>query len=209
MKLLKYILILIILFLLGCTNFEGKKYISFENDVIKEIIPELLTLEHFAIRDIENVSVFIVNELDNKIEVVGFVEDEYNILPDEKLFFSRSEKEQMYNDEIKLFKPFLKGKIKSRNLNAEINYTHLNVKQISLERFENRKTSDFYNKINPGKVTKAYLKLTRIAFNRSRDLGYLNFTIFCGEGCFWKYNIEIKKVNEKWKVSRLFSGSIA
>ena len=206
---IKYTLISILIILSGCTNYESSKYISFENEVIKEIIPELLNLENFQIPNIENVSIILINELVNEIEVDTVFDEEYKTISEDTVLLISREISPKSLEERELFKPFLTEKIRSRKLNTEIDYENLSLEQISLNDFQKRSvlgiSRDRYNE----SITKVYLILTRISFNKTKEFGYMNFTILCGEACFWTNNIEIKEVNGKWIVSRLFSGGIA
>jgi len=62
----------------------------------------------------------------------------------------------------------------------------------------NLKKSDFGN-----------LEISRIIFNADLNKGYLHYTFFCGQGCFWNNNIEIRKINDKWQIVKYYSGGIA
>ena len=51
-----------------------------------------------------------------------------------------------------------------------------------------------------------YLFISRIIFNEDYTKGYLHYDFICGDGCAWDYNIEIVKIDDKWKISEYFSG---
>ena len=83
---------------------------------------------------------------------------------------------------------------KSEKLNIEL------IKKEKIETLENFDTKK--NEIG-------YLFISRIVFNRNFTKGYLYFNFICGDGCGWGENIEIKKINGKWKRTESFSGGIA
>ena len=209
MKRTKYILIYLIIFLLACTNYESEEYISYENEVIKEIIPELLSLKQYQISNIENVSIFLINELGNEIEADTVYEETYKTISADTVRLINREISTEPLEERTLFEPFLRRQIRSRKLNIEINYENLNLKLISLADFQNRKRTAKNEPYGDKSITEIYLILTRISFDRNKEYGYLNYTVFCGEDCFWTNNVEIKKVNNKWIITRILSGSIA
>jgi hypothetical protein len=195
--------------LVGCTNYESEKYISFENEVIKEIIPELLNLEHYQIPNLENVSIFLVNELGDEIDADTVYEEKYEPISEDTILLVSREILSESLEERKLFKAFIKDQIKSRTLETEIVYENLNLKKVSFADFHNRNKVVKPDSVFNESITEVYLILTRISFDRKKEYGYLNYTIFCGEACFWTNNIEIKKTDNKWIVSRILSGSIA
>lgn len=200
MKRMSYLSIYFLIFLFGCTNYESEKYILYENEVITEIIPDLLSLEHYQIPNIENCSIFLIDELDNEIHK--------SIPEDTRLSVSREISPESI-EERELFKPFINRRIKSRKLNTRINCNNLNLTLINLDDFQNRKRTEKPDTNMNDSISEIYLILTRIAFNKTKEKGYLNYTVYCGEACFWTNNIEIKMVNGKWIISKLFSGSIA
>ena len=54
-----------------------------------------------------------------------------------------------------------------------------------------------------------YLFISRVIFKRDFTVGYLGYSFFCGGGCAWNNNIEIRKQDSKWKITKYFSGGIA
>jgi len=205
----KYLLIYLLSLLLACTNYESEEYISYENKVIKEIIPELLSLKHYQIPNIESVSIFLINELGNEIEADTIYEETSKTISADTVLLISQEISPESIEEQTLFEPFLRRQIKSRKLDIEINSENLNLKLISLADFQNRKRTAKNEPYSDKSITEIYLILTRISFDRNKEYGYLNYTVFCGEDCFWTNNVEIKKVNNKWIITRILSGSIA
>ena len=172
--------ILVFFTLFGCSNFESEEYIKEENKAINKLIPKLFSIKNYEIDNIENVEIFVITSLTNEIEIIS--DDEQKII---------------------LFEPFLAKSINNRILNFEFNYKNLNITQISKQQFEKKYPID-----NKGS-NEIYLLISRISFNQTFDLGYMNYQIYCGEGCFWSNNIEIKRIKGQWVISRLLSGNIA
>ncbi|WP_435263817.1 hypothetical protein [Tenacibaculum sp. nBUS_03] len=110
---------------------------------------------------------------------------------------------RQYEFEKKIFIDLKKGKIKTRELNNSIKNEKLNIELITREKI------DVLENFDTKKNEFGYLFISRIVFNRNFTKGYLRFDFICGDGCAWDSNIEIKRVNGKWKITEYFSGGIA
>jgi hypothetical protein len=104
-----------------------------------------------------------------------------------------------YRREFKLFAPLREGQLEGRKIDFNFEYTNLQVEFTS-------KNSDELTFLENDL---GYLYISRIIFNQSFKKGYLTFAYYCGEGCAWCYNIEIVKIDGKWKISERLSGWIA
>jgi len=108
-----------------------------------------------------------------------------------------------YEYEENLFAKLKKGKISKRKLKSSFENDFLDIQLIVPEKI--RELESFKTKENE----LGYLSISRIIFNSKFNKGYLHFDFICGEGCAWDNNIEIKKINGKWKITKYFSGGIA
>ena len=111
------------------------------------------------------------------------------------------EEKRKYKKEKKKFFPFFIGSIKERKLNHTFINSKLIIEQVSEEIYR-KKIANFDG-------TSSFLGISRIVFNRNFDTGYLSYGFFCGPSCAWSDNIEIKKIDGKWKITEKFSGGIA
>jgi len=93
-------------------------------------------------------------------------------------------------------------------LKVEIRYSNLKVVPV-FEKYEGSIITVYNEKSKMNKNIFGCLGISRILFNRNFDVGYLSYGFYCGQGCFWCENVEIKKINGKWKISEHYSGGIA
>lgn len=200
----------ILISLVGCINYETEKYFDQENKAINDIIPQMIDYHEMVKMnslDTLNLKLFLIATLDTQIYEIykpdGYVVSENgNNLPDEEITERQKEYEEdleKYKQELKLFSALKNGSVKRRILDYKFEYSTLKIELIPERPHElNLKQNEF-----------GYLYVSRILFNRSYDTGYLSFSFYCGEGCAWDNNIEIVKINGRWKISRYFSGGIA
>jgi hypothetical protein len=208
------IITIIIFSFLNCQNFDSKKHMKIENEVIKDLILEMTLFEEMKKGNNwgnKRLKLFIVSTLDTltastykpkgyriAINDIDFTEEEI-----EKAKKEFEEDLEKYEKEEELFADLKNGKIKPRILNSVFKNEKLNIELIEKERIE--KLENFETKENEF----GYLFISRIIFNRNYTKGYLHFEFICGIGCAWDNNIEVKKVNGKWKITKHFSGGIA
>ena len=181
-----------------------------ENEAINNVIHQLIKYDiivELNQLDTNHLKIFLSSSLDTAIypisEPVDF--DRYFSVgnsTDAEIKAYKEQYDEYYKNrkkEQKEFAPFKKGKIKKRTLDYKFEYSNLQVKLIEYpDKFEELKQNEY-----------GFLYISRIVFNRHFDKGYLAYAFFCGEGCYWSENIEIVRVNGKWKISETFSGGIA
>jgi hypothetical protein len=211
----KFLIIFLVAFsIFSCQNSESEKYIKIENEAINDIILEMTNFEEMKRLNKwnnEKLELYIVSELDTSSawlhEPKGYTILINDIdLSKEEIESNKKEYENelaKYEKEKELFIDLKNGKIKTRNLNYKFLNEKLNIHLIETKKIE--KLESFSTKENEF----GYLFISRIIFNRNFTKGYLHFDFFCGNGCAWDNNIEIKKVNGKWKITEYFSGGIA
>lgn len=206
----KIFFLLVFLSFYSCRNYESEKYIINENKAINDIIPQLVNYDEMVKMndlDTNHLVLFLISSLDTEIREIyeprGFIISENGVkLPDAEINNGKriyEEEYEKYEKEKRLFAPLQNGKLKKRILNYKFEYSNLQIELIS------NSPSDF--KLNQNEF--GYLYISRIIFNRNFNKGYLSFSFFCGEACAWDNNIEIVKVNGKWKISECFSGGMA
>lgn len=198
----------------SCQNYESEKYIKMENEAINDIILEMTEFEEMKkLNNWKNEKkiLYVLSKLDtftartNKpngfdIGLNGVNYSQERQKKNKKEFEESLEK---YEKEENLFADFKNGKIKPRILNCFFENEKLKIHLIEKEKVE--KLKGFETKENEF----GYLFVSRIVFNRNFTKGYLHFLVICGGGCGWNNNIEIKKVNGKWKITEYFSGGVA
>lgn len=65
-------------------------------------------------------------------------------------------------------------------------------------------------KIEQGEwFTGKWLEFSRICFNSEMTKGYLSYYVWCGNSCSWGDNLEIEKINGKWKVTERYRGPVS
>lgn len=186
-----------------------------ENEAISDIILEMTQFQEMKkLNDSKNekLKLYIISKLDTttawstKPTGTGYntsangIDYSKKIIEENKKEFEESLTK--YKKEEELFINLKNGKIKRRDLNYSFQNKNLSIQLIEVE-----KTETFETKENEF----GYLFISRIVFNKSFTKGYLHFKFFCGIGCAWNNNnnIEIKKINGKWKITEYFSGGIA
>ena len=208
------IITLIIFSFLSCQSYESEKYIKMENKAINDIILEVTQFE--KMNKLNNfgdkkLKLYILSELDtttaSTIKPTGYdVATNGIYYSKERIEKNKNRFEEdlrKYKLEESLFNDLKKGKIKTRSLNYSFKNQKLKVELI--ERIKIKELNNFETKENEF----GYLFISRIVFNRNFTKGYLYFQFICGIGCAWDNNIEIKKINGKWKITEYFSGGIA
>ena len=211
----RFIIIAILIFsFISCQNYNSDKYIKIENEAISDLI---LEMTHFVEmkkgnnRENNRTKLFILSTLDT-VTASTYEPKGYTIAVND-IDFTKKEIEQAkkefeenlekYEKEEKLFANFKNGVIKPRKLTSTFNNEKLNIELIKNEEVE--RLENFEVKKNEF----GYLFISRIVFNRNFTKGYLHYEFICGIGCAWDDNIEIEKVNGKWKITKYYSGGIA
>ena len=191
----KLFIALVFLSLCGCRNYESKEYIAIENEAINDIILQLIDYEIIKTNhaDTNHLKLFLFSSLDTMVYDIDESLLLESVYADDEVRYERLKKE------LKKFAPFKEGKIKERTLDYKSEYSNMEVVLIPYSLF-----GEEFRENELG-----YLWISRICFNRRFDKGYLQYGFFCGEGCLWKNNIEIVKMNGKWQISEYFSGGIA
>ena len=214
-KMNRFIIIAILIFsFISCQNYNSDKYIKIENEAISDLI---LEMTHFVEmkkgnnRENNRTKLFILSTLDT-VTASTYEPKGYTIAVND-IDFTKKEIEQAkkefeenlekYEKEEKLFANFKNGVIKPRKLTSTFNNEKLNIELIKNEEVE--RLENFEVKKNEF----GYLFISRIVFNRNFTKGYLHYEFICGIGCAWDDNIEIEKVNGKWKITKYYSGGIA
>ena len=203
-----------VLFFSSCQNYESEKYFKMENEAIQDVILQMTKFEELKeLNNYENgkLKLYILSKLDTftsrEIKPIGYDIGLNGInFSEERIEENKKEFEEnlkKYEKEEDLFADLRKGKIKPRDLNYIFKNNKLKIELIESEKFE--KLENFETKENEI----GYLLISRIIFNRNFTKGYLHFVFICGVGCAWDNNIEIKKVNGKWKITEYFSGGVA
>ena len=214
-KVNRFIIIVLIIFSFSnCQNYESEKYIKMENEAISDIILEMTQFEEMKELNEygnEKLKLYILSKLDTTtawtIKPTGYdigangIDYSKERIERNKNKFEKDLKQ--YEFEEKIFIDLKNGKIETRNLNYSFKNENLNIELIKKEKIE--ALENFETKKNEF----GYLFISRIVFNRNFTKGYLHFDFICGVGCAWDNNIEIKKVNGKWKITEYFSGGIA
>ena len=203
-----------VLFFSSCQNYESEKYFKMENEAIQDVILQMTKFEELKeLNNYENgkLKLYILSKLDTftsrEIKPIGYdiglngINFSEERIEENKKDFEENLKK--YEKEEDLFADLRKGKIKPRDLNYIFKNNKLKIELIESEKFE--KLENFETKENEI----GYLLISRIIFNRNFTKGYLHFVFICGVGCAWDSNIEIKKVNGKWKITEYFSGGVA
>ncbi|WP_299716669.1 hypothetical protein [uncultured Tenacibaculum sp.] len=216
MKMTRFLIIavLIIFSFSSCQNYESEKYIKMENEAINDIILEITKFEEMKelnkFRN-EKLKLYVLSTLDTitayTIKPTGYDIGANGIdYSKERIERNKNKFEKdlrQYEFEKKIFIDLKNGKIKTRELNNSIKNEKFNIELITREKIDGLENFD------TKKNEFGYLFISRIVFNRNFTRGYLHFNFICGDGCAWDSNIEIKRVNGKWKITEYFSGGIA
>lgn len=202
------IISIIIISFLSCQKNNSSKYIKIENEAISDIILEMTKYDEMKEKFNPNEKkhiLYIESVLDTTTAYT--FKPEINFSEFESEEFTKEEIEQIkltfiqdslkYEREKKLFSDLKNDKIKKRPLT----YTFKSDKLI-IKYFDGEEIEDFDTNENEF----GYLFVSRILFNEDYTKGYLHYDFICGDGCAWDYNIEIVKIDDKWKISEYFSG---
>jgi hypothetical protein len=200
------LLLTISIFTISCKNYESEKYILNENEAIIDIIPDLIDLNNMISMNnfkSDSLNLYVNSTLHNNN--ITFNEQNDSFLDK----YENDSLKEIFNKEKTDFKAFTEKSIKPRNLNIEIKYSNLNIIIISSNEHTRNITKTYNEKSEIDKNIFGSLDLSRIIFDEKYEIGYLSYGFYCGEGCFWSSNIQIRKINGKWKISETYSGGIA
>ena len=184
--------------LFGCRDFESDKYYSEEEAAINGLFTQFIDLE----------AMLSMNEYENSIPILYII----NQLDSEVHIHQDSVDNQLSEGTIEentLFKPLTSGLLKKRNLPNSVQHKLLNVMMLSEEDFQTEHRANIVERLENNRRILGYLHLTRIIFNKDFTVGYLGYDFYCGVGCAWNNNIEIRKENGQWIIVRYLSGGIA
>ncbi|WP_461637132.1 hypothetical protein [Labilibaculum euxinus] len=182
----KMTILILLSSLIGCMNYETEKYIDQENKAINEIIPQMIKYHEMVKMnnlDTLNLRLFLISTLDTQICEInkpdGFVISENGVkLPNEEIKEGQKEYEEnieKYKLEMRLFSALRNGTLNKRVLDYKFEYLTLKIELIPEQNLDYKlKQNEF-----------GYLKVSRIILNRKYDKGYLSFSFYCGEGCYW------------------------
>ncbi len=185
------ILIFLLVLSISCINPNNERYKLHENNAINDVIPEMI--DYYNMSNLNNwhekdMLLKIGDTLSNRTAMISKPIDYDEIKIEE------------YELELKLFDKLTNKKILPRKLNFDFQNENFEIVLVDPTSQENYKTSG--NEIG-------YLFVSRVLFNRNFTKGYTSYIYFCGEACVWDNNIELVKKNNKWKISRYFSGGIS
>ena len=203
----KLFILLALLSLYSCRNYESKEYITIENGAINDIIRQLINYDDMVKWndfDTTNTKILLTSTLGTDIMNIDEPEDfdryfNINRIKDSEMEYYKKLYSKMiknHKKEREAFAPLTKGKLKERIFDYQFEYSNLQIELIP--EYSELKENEY-----------GFLYISRIIFNRCFDKGYLSYAFWCGEGCYWSGNIEIIKVNGKWEMSEEFSGRIA
>lgn len=204
MRILLYFVISISLF--SCSKYNSKEYLSKENELITQLIPQMTDLEDMIEMNQDYYSVvapslYIYNELIPTTlacqlgpYIVKKVDDEWVYIDS---FYYDWDKESI---EFKLFKPLINGKLPQRKLELNTTYKGVNAKLVN---------KHFYNLYSRKKDDSVFGFLVISRAIIKNDKAYLSYSFSCGDQCFWNDNLEAELIDGKWVISNCFSGGIA
>ncbi|ANQ48576.1 hypothetical protein MY04_1199 [Flammeovirga sp. MY04] len=203
--------ILVLFSLMSCSNYESDIYINAEHEAINDILIELIKfkeIKRIKTRGDEKSKLYIISTLDTVTAQI-FKPEGYLVgmegfdITKEEIDHQKKEYETIlenYCEEEKLFRKLKNGSIKEREIHHVFDDEYFDICLIPQEEFKGFET-------NTDEL--GYLFISRIVFNKDYTKGYLHYSFACGIGCFWDNNIVISKVNEKWTITRYFSGGIS
>lgn len=209
MKYWQFVFLSFLLF--GCRDYESEKYISEEEVAIEELFAKFIQLDEMLSMNDYGDSIptlYIISQLDNTVQVY---QDsiETIIREDSTGTYITRELSAKTVEENELFAPLTSGDFNKRVLTNSIQHELLDIRMLQETEFQNEHLGNIVDRMEKNKRVFGYLFLTRIIFNRDFTVGYLGYAFFCGAGCAWDNNIEIRKEKGKWIISRYFSGGIA
>lgn len=176
----KIILFVWIVMFQSCSRYDSCRYFEEECRAIIDLVPLMVDLDYmiaFNKYSVKKPLLYIINELHGEI---------YKI-----------ESEKLKLKDRKILNLLIRGDIPNRLItqkNIASNLSEVKLVVVDKEKFE----SNVRNKTNLTKETFGYLVISRIAFDRKFQVGFVEYYFFCGEACAWKSIIKIKKNNDKW-----------
>lgn len=209
MKYWQFIFVSFLLF--GCTGCESEKYVSEEEMAIEELFTEFIQLdEMLSINDYGDSipTLYLISQLDNTDQVYQDT-IETIIKEDSAGIYITRELSPKTVEENEMFEPLTSGDFNKRVLTNTVHHELLNIQMLPETEFQNEHLGNIVERMEQDRRIFGYLYLTRIIFNRDYTVGYLGYAFFCGTGCYWDNNIEIRKEGGKWIISKHFSGGIA
>lgn len=209
---MKYRLLILFSFLIfGCRDYENQKYFSEEEEAIEELIAEFIQLDEMLSMNNYGDSIpilYVISQLDNKIQVYQDTTETITKEDSTGTYVTR-ELSPSTVEENELFEPLTSGDFNKRILAKSLQHDLLNIVMLPETEFQNEHLGNIVGRMEQNEGIYGYLYLTRIIFNRDYTVGYLGYAFFCGAGCAWNDNIEIRKEGGKWVISRYFSGGIS
>ncbi|BDD07723.1 hypothetical protein FUAX_01550 [Fulvitalea axinellae] len=181
--------------LTSCRNYNSEEYLKMEEQAINELIPMMTDLQYMTKANhagIDSLKLYIISSLDTTIYPPHFPTNDLDINYQDDL--------RRYNKENRLFAPIINGTLKKRSIQNNFTCKGLIIDLAPLEN-----SMDLAK--NPDVL--GVLTISRIYFERGFKKGYLSYTFYCGTGCCWSNNVEIRKIDGKWIFSEIFSGGIA
>lgn len=195
----------------GCRDYQSEKYISEEEIVIEELFTQLIQLDEMLSMNDYGDSIptlYIISQLDNTVQIYQDSIETF-LKEDSTHIYITRELSPKTIEENELFEPLTSSDFDKRVLANSIQHERLNIQLLPTTEFQNEHLGNLSDRMEQDRRIFGYLHLTRIIFNREYTVGYLGYAFFCGAGCYWDENIEIRKEDGKWVISRHFSGTIA
>ncbi|NOQ27736.1 MAG: hypothetical protein GQ564_20425 [Bacteroidales bacterium] len=179
MKHFRIILLAWLVVFSGCNRHDDCRYFEEECHAIIDLVPLMVDLDYMIAHNnynLEKPSLFIINELYGKI---------YKI-----------KNEELTRKDQKILDPLIRGKMSDRLITQKIVSDFSKIKLVVLDKMEFE--THIQNKNNIVNDVFGYLVVSRIAFDRKYQVGFVEYSFFCGEACAWKSLIKIIKINNKW-----------
>ncbi|MFT6963769.1 MAG: hypothetical protein ACJAWV_003507 [Flammeovirgaceae bacterium] len=201
-----FLFLLPILFLASCRDYNSEEYIKIENQAINDIIPEIIDLEDMIEMNdykTDNIILFLASNLDTfHVPLHKPIDSRFEI--EKALGLTQNNKEELeiliekYEKQKALFAPIVDGTLKPRKLKHDFK-----VKGLKVELVET-KMEELSSNIK-GEML-GVLEVSRVLFKDDFNEGFLSYLFYCGDNCYWRYNIEIGKSDGKWRVVKEYSG---
>lgn len=179
MKHLRVIFLTWIIVFSGCNRYDSCRYFEEECHAINDLIPLMVDLDYMIAHNkynVEKPSLFIINKLYGNV----------NSIKEEEL--TRKDKRTL--------NPLISAKMSDRLITKKtvLDFSKIKVVVLDKEKFELQTK----NKTNIAKNTFGYLVISRIAFDKKYQVGFVEYYFYCGDACAWKSMIKIKNNNNKW-----------
>lgn len=202
----KYLIIIIVVLLCSCKNYNNENYLQQESLAIDQLITEIIQYDKIDTKT-DYQTLLLTNKLHTNI-ILGPSEEVIVLETNGDTILTESIIPNIYKEEKRAFKPFLKDKLKPRKIENLIKNSNFEIELIDeTELISNEE--NIFSRINTDKSILGVITFSRIVFTNNFNIGYLSYSFYCGNGCAWNNNIEIKKINGKWKITKHFSGGIA